>query len=97
LSYCERVAYSDVLRAVGELGGTVKLLPLYEQYREVRGELQRLGLLGTGELKPFPPTDAVRHRELTETAFGEAVSELQNVLSAGRNRPPEAKGPERDK
>jgi hypothetical protein len=48
-----RVSYIGMMRTVGELGGTSKLLKLYEGAREARGELQRLGLLGTAEVKKF--------------------------------------------
>jgi hypothetical protein len=46
-----RVSHIAMMRAVGELGGTSKLLKMYEGYREFRGELQRLGLLDTAEVK----------------------------------------------
>jgi len=48
-----RVSHIAMMRTVGELGGTSKLLKLYDGVREARGELQRLGLLGTAEVKPF--------------------------------------------
>jgi hypothetical protein len=48
-----RCSHIAMMRAVGELGGTSKLLKMYESYREFRGELQRLGLLGSAEVKPF--------------------------------------------
>jgi hypothetical protein len=54
-----RVFDIAMMRTVGELGGMGKLLKLYESYREVRGELQRLGLLAKGEVKPFD-TKAVK-------------------------------------
>jgi broad specificity phosphatase PhoE len=47
------VSHIAMIRTVGELGGTSKLLKLYEGYRDVRSELQRLGLLAKGEVKPF--------------------------------------------
>lgn len=58
-----RVSHIAMMRSVGELGGTGKLLKLYEEYREVRGELQRLGLLQPagvktiGAAKPVGATD----------------------------------------
>jgi hypothetical protein len=48
-----RVSHLAMIRTVGELGGISKLLKLYEGYREVRGELDRLGALPPGEVKPF--------------------------------------------
>jgi hypothetical protein len=55
-----RVSHIAMMRTVGELGGTRKLLKLYEGYREVRGELQRLALLPKGEVKPFELAKAVK-------------------------------------
>lgn len=48
-----RVSHMAMIRTVGELGGITKLLKLYEGYREVRDELDRLGVLPHGEMKPF--------------------------------------------
>jgi len=48
-----RVFLLAIIRTVGELGGISKLLKLYEGYREVRDELDRLGVLPHGEVKPF--------------------------------------------
>jgi hypothetical protein len=55
-----RVSHIAMMRSVGELGGTSKLLKLYEGYREFRGELQRLGLLRTGEVKAFEAAKAMK-------------------------------------
>jgi hypothetical protein len=48
-----RISHLAMIRTVGELGGISKLLKLYEGYREVREELDRLGVLPHGEVKPF--------------------------------------------
>jgi hypothetical protein len=48
-----RVSHLAMIRTVGELGGVSKLLKLYEGYREVRAELDRLGVLPHGEVKQF--------------------------------------------
>jgi hypothetical protein len=42
-----------MIRTVGALGRISKLLKLYEGYREVRAELDHLGVLPRGEVKPF--------------------------------------------
>jgi hypothetical protein len=39
------VSHLIMVRVVGELGGTSKLLKLYEGYRNVRSELERMGVL----------------------------------------------------
>jgi hypothetical protein len=48
-----RVFHLAMIQTVGELGGISKLLKLYEGCREARIELDRLGLLPRGEVKPF--------------------------------------------
>jgi hypothetical protein len=48
-----RVSHLAMIRIVGELGGISKLLKLYEGHREFRGELDRLGVLPRGEVRPF--------------------------------------------
>jgi hypothetical protein len=48
-----RVSHLAMIRTVGELGGISKLLKLYEGWREGRAELDRLGVLPHGEVKPF--------------------------------------------
>jgi hypothetical protein len=46
-----------MIGTVGEMGGITKLLKLYEEYREVRSELDKLGVLPHGEVKPFALTN----------------------------------------
>lgn len=46
-----RVSHLAMIRTVGEMGGISKLLKLYDGYREVRGELDRLGLLPRCEVR----------------------------------------------
>ncbi len=53
-----RLSHIFMMQAVGELGGTSKLRVLYDRYRDVRGELQRLGLLSSGELKSIAAAKA---------------------------------------
>jgi len=53
-----RVSHMAMIRAVGEAGGMPKLLKLYDEYRQLRTELDRLAVLPHGEVKPF----AVAHR-----------------------------------
>jgi hypothetical protein len=48
-----RVSHLTMIRTVGELGGMSKLLKLYEGYREIRSELDRIAILARGEVKPF--------------------------------------------
>jgi len=48
-----RVSHILMLRAVGAIGGTAKLLDLYQRHRELPQELHRLGLLAGAEVKPF--------------------------------------------
>jgi hypothetical protein len=48
-----RVSHLAMIRTVGEMGGISRLLKLYEGYRDVRAELDRLGVVPHGELKPF--------------------------------------------
>jgi hypothetical protein len=48
-----RVSHLAMIRTVGELGGMSKLLKLYERYREVRSELDKMAVLPLGEVKPF--------------------------------------------
>lgn len=48
-----RSSHLAMIRTVGELGGITKLLKFYEGYRGFRAELERLGVLPHGELKPF--------------------------------------------
>jgi hypothetical protein len=48
-----RVSHLAMIRTVGEMGGISKLLKLYEGYREVRRELDQLGVIPQGEVKPF--------------------------------------------
>lgn len=48
-----QVSHLAMMRTVGQMGGMGKLLGLYEGYRDLRGELDRLGVLPRGELKPF--------------------------------------------
>jgi hypothetical protein len=58
-----RVSHLAMIRTIGELGGISKLLKLYEGYREVRNELDRMALLPRGEVKPFelaPGTEVPR-------------------------------------
>jgi hypothetical protein len=55
-----RVSHLAMIRAVGELGGISKLLKLYEGYRDVRNELNRLGVLPQGEVKQFQLSDSPR-------------------------------------
>ena len=45
-----RVSHIAMIRAVGELGGISKLLKLYDGYRGVKNELDRLGLLTHSEM-----------------------------------------------
>lgn len=53
-----RLSHILMMQAVGELGGTSKLRVLYDRYRDVRSELQRLGLLSSGELKSISAAKA---------------------------------------
>lgn len=46
-----RVSHISMIRTVGELGGISKLLKLYDSYRNVRTELDRLGLLDRAEVR----------------------------------------------
>ncbi|WP_433964313.1 hypothetical protein [Tunturiibacter gelidiferens] len=48
-----RFSHLAMIRTVGELGGMGKLLKLYEGYRELRSELDKMALLPRGEVKPF--------------------------------------------
>ena len=48
-----RVHNLAMIRTVGELGGISKLLKLYDGYRDIRDELDRLGVLPYGAVKPF--------------------------------------------
>lgn len=48
-----RVSHLAMIRTVGELGGISKLLKLYEGCRELRTELDRIGLLPKCEVKHF--------------------------------------------
>jgi hypothetical protein len=48
-----RISHLAMIRTVGELGGMGKLLKLYEGYREVRSELDKMAVLPQGEVKPF--------------------------------------------
>jgi hypothetical protein len=48
-----RVSHLAMIRTVGEMGGISKLLNLYDGYREVRSELDRLGVLPQGEIMAF--------------------------------------------
>jgi hypothetical protein len=48
-----RISHKAMIHTVGELGGTSKLLKLYEGYREVRNELDNMSLLPHSEMKPF--------------------------------------------
>jgi hypothetical protein len=50
-----RVSHLAMIRTVGEMGGMSKLLKLYEGYREVRTELDKMAVLPRGEVKPFEP------------------------------------------
>jgi type I site-specific restriction-modification system R (restriction) subunit len=56
-----RISHLAMIRTVGELGGMGKLLKLYEGYREIRSELDRMAVLPKSEVKPFvlapPATD----------------------------------------
>lgn len=45
-----------MIRAVGELGGTSKWLQLYANFREVRNELNKLGVWPQAEVKQILPT-----------------------------------------
>ena len=59
-----RASHLAMIKTVGELGGISKLLKLYEGYREVRSELDRLGLLPRCEVR----TMAVEH-EYQDNSF----------------------------
>jgi len=48
-----RVHNLAMIRTVGELGGITKLLKLYDGYRDVRNELNRLGVLPQVEVRQF--------------------------------------------
>lgn len=48
-----RASHLAMIRTVGEMGGITKLLKLYEGYREVRNELDRMRVLPHGEVKQF--------------------------------------------
>lgn len=48
-----RISHLAMIRTVGKMGGISKLLKLYEGYRDVRSELDRLGVLPHGEVKQF--------------------------------------------
>jgi len=48
-----RISHLAMIRTVGELGGMGKLLKLYEGYREIRSELDRMAVLPQCEVKPF--------------------------------------------
>jgi len=50
-----RVSHMAMIRTVGELGGMGKLLKLYEGYREVRSELDKMAVLPRGEVKTIRP------------------------------------------
>jgi hypothetical protein len=50
-----RVSHLAMIRTVGELGGMGKLLKLYEGYREVRSDLDKMAVLPRGEVKSFEP------------------------------------------
>jgi hypothetical protein len=52
-----RVHNLAMIRTVGELGGISKLLKLYDGYRNVRNELNRLGVLPQGEVRRFELTN----------------------------------------
>jgi hypothetical protein len=58
-----RVSHLAMIRTVGEMGGITKLLKLYEGYREVRNELDRLGVLPHGVVKQFELTRKVSAAE----------------------------------
>jgi hypothetical protein len=49
-----RVHILAMMRTVGELGGTGKLLRLYSGYREIRRELEDLSVLPKTEVSRFP-------------------------------------------
>jgi hypothetical protein len=46
-----------MIRTVGEMGGITNLLKLDEGYRDVRDELDRLGVLPLGEMRRFELTN----------------------------------------
>ena len=46
-----RVSHLAMIRTVGEMGGISKLLKLYEGYRELRSELDRLGVLPKAQVR----------------------------------------------
>ena len=46
-----RVSHLAIIRTAGEMGGISKLLKLYKGYREVRNELDRMGVLPRCEVK----------------------------------------------
>ena len=56
-----RVSHLAMIRTVGEMGGISKLLKLYEGFREVRAELDRLSVLPHGEVRPFELGAALGH------------------------------------
>jgi hypothetical protein len=47
------ISHVAMIRAVGEQGGTSKWLKLYADYRPVRDELNRLGVLPQADVKQF--------------------------------------------
>ncbi len=60
-----RVYSLAMIRTVGESGGISKLLKLYEGYRDIRNELDRMGVLPQGEVRRFELTS---HTAPTATA-----------------------------
>lgn len=52
-----------IIRTVGELGGISKLLKLYDGYRDIRNELNRLGVLPQGEVKQFQLSDSTPQQD----------------------------------
>jgi hypothetical protein len=48
-----RISHLAMIRTVGEMGGISKLIKLYDGYREVRNELDRLAALPKCEVRTF--------------------------------------------
>jgi hypothetical protein len=62
-----RVSHLAMIRTVGESGGISKLLKLYEGYRKVRSELDRLGVLPKCEIKHLEVEYEYQDSDPTET------------------------------
>lgn len=71
-----RVHNLAMIRTVGELGGVSKLLKLYDGYRDVRNELESMGVLPQGEVRRFETKNQTARRPESDKIIAPKTSVL---------------------